>query len=190
MRTTIKRTIFLAIAFCGLLSVAPAARCAEFMADVSIDRNGAKYAGTAYVKGTNVRYELTGGMGQEVIIYRADFGAQWTIYPKEGVYTELWNFRSDDFIMPEVDRRLIETATDESLGTETVAGLACDIRLHRYDDPSRGTLTTYRSLALDYPIKIELLTKGHYLTKEYRNIRRALLNDSLFELPKDSTMLK
>ncbi len=190
MRTIIKRTVILTIAVCGLISFAPALWCAEFTAAVTVDQNGVKYAGTAYVKGTNVRYELMTGAGGKVIIYRADFGAQWTIFPKEGLYTELWNYRSDDFIMPEVDSRLIETATDESLGTETVAGLACDIRLHRYDDPSLGTLTTYRATVLDYPIKIELLTKNYYLTKEYRNIKRAYLNDSLFEVPKGCTMLK
>ena len=190
MRTDIKRTVIVTIAICGLISFAPAAWCAEFIADVAVDQNGEKYSGTAYVKDGNVRYELMTEAGGKVIIYRADFGAQWTIFPPQEVYDEEWDGDDDDFIVPEVDRRLIETASDESLGTETIAGFVCDIHFYRYDDPSRGTLTAYRSRTLDYPIKIELKTSYYYLTKEYRNIRMARLDDSLFELPKGYSMLK
>ncbi len=190
MRTDVKRTIILMAAVSFILFCAPIAQCAEFTADVSIDQNGAKHEGTAYVKGTSVRYELMTGAGGKVIIYRADFGAQWTIFPQHGAYDEEWDSDDDDFIVPEINPRLIEIATVESLGTETVGGLACDIHFYRYDDPARGTLTAWRAREIDYPVKIELKTRYRYLMKEYRNIKTGRLDDSLFKLPEGYTMLK
>ncbi len=190
MVTTVKKYLCLIAALAGGIVLSSAAWCAEFTADVAIDQNGVKYEAKAYVKGTSVRYELTTELGPEIIIYRADFGAQWTIYPEMGVYDELWNYRSDDFIMPEVDRRLIETTSFESLGTKTVAGFECDVHYYRYDDPDQGTLVAYHARTLDYPVRIELNAKRYYLTKEYRNIVTNLLDDSLFKIPPGYSMLK
>jgi hypothetical protein len=191
MPTGMKRTITLAAVLSFTLLCASIARSAEFTADVDINQNGALTSGTAYVKDGNVRYELMTGAGGQVIIYRADFGAQWTIFSsQEGVYDEEWDSDDEDFIMQEVDPRLIGIATDELLGTETVGGLDCDIHYYRYDNPARGTLTVWRARELDYPVKIELKTRDYFLTKEYRNIKTDRLNDSLFELPKGYKMLK
>lgn len=156
MRTDIKSTVILAIAVCGLMSFATAEWCAEFTADVAIDKDGSKYAGKAYVKDGNVRYELATEAGEEIIIYRADFGAQWTIFPAGEVYDEEWDYDDDDFIVPEANRRLGEVATKEALGAETVAGVVCDVEFYRFVNPSEGTLTVYRARDLDYPVKIEL----------------------------------
>ena len=163
---------------------------AEFTADVVIDQDGKVYRGVAFIKDTNVRYELTAEAGEEVIIYRGDFGAQWTIFPKEEVYVELWNYFSEDFIVPELTRRLSEIATEEPLGSETVGGLECDVSLFRFHDPAQGTITVYRARELDYPIKIKAENKYSRLTKEYQNIKKDSLKDSLFELPKGLSMLK
>jgi hypothetical protein len=190
MGKIIRGAFCLVAVLAGGILLTSAAWCAEFAADVAVDQNGAKYSGTAYVKGGNVRYELMTGAGGKVIIYPAGFGAQWTIFPQQGVYDEEWDGDDDNFIVPEVDPRLIETASDESLGTETIAGFLCDIHFYSYDNPSRGTLTVYRARELDYPIKIELKKGYYYLTKEYRNIRMTRLDDSLFELPKGYSMLK
>jgi len=45
-------------------------------------------------------------------------------------------------------------------------------------------------LRLDYPIKLEVKRRNYHLTKEYTNIREALLDDWLFKLPAGYTMLK
>ena len=190
MPTGMTRTIILSAVLSFTLLCASIAWSAEFTAVVDINQNGALTSGTAYVKDGNVRYELMTGAGGQVIIYRADFGAQWTIFPQLEAYDEEWDSDDDDFVVPEINPRLIEIATDESLGTETVGGLSCDIHYYRYDDPARGTLTVWRAREIDYPVKIELKTRDYYLTKEYRNIRTARLDDSLFELPKGYKMLK
>jgi len=117
MRINKKRTITPTAGLFLILLCAPIARPAEFIADVAIDRNGTVSGGTAYIKGTNVRYEL----GPEVVIFRADFGAQWTIYPKKAAYAELWDYLSDEFIMPEATTGIRETESDAILGTETVS---------------------------------------------------------------------
>jgi hypothetical protein len=186
-----KRTITLAALLSFTLLCASIAWSAEFTADVDINQNGALTSGTAYVKGANVRYELMTGAGGKVIIYRADFGAQWTIFSSlQGVYDEEWDSDDDDFVVPEINPRLIEIATDESLGTETVGGLSCDIHYYRYDNPARGTLTVWRAREIDYPVKIELKARDYFLNKVYRNIKTGRLDDSLFELPKGYKMLK
>lgn len=190
MPTGMKRTITLAAVLSFTLVCASLAWCAEFTADVDINQNGALTSGTAYVKGASVRYELMTGAGGKVIIYRADFGAQWTVFPQHEAYDEEWDSDDDDFIVPEINPRLIEIATDELLGSETVGGLACDIHLYRFDDPARGTLTVWRAREIDYPVKIELKTRDYFLTKEYRNIKAGRLDDSLFELPKGYKMFK
>ncbi len=190
MGKIIKSSFCLAAAFAGALVLCTAAWCAEFTADVAIDQDGSKYAGKAYIKDGNIRYELTTRAGGEIVIYRADFGAQWTIFPAGEVYDEEWDYDDDDFIVPEASRRLGEVATEESLGTEDVLGFTCDVLLYRFHDPSHGTLTVYRARDLDYPVKIELKTDAHRLTKEYRNIKKDSLEDSLFELPEGYSMLK
>ncbi len=190
MGRIIRSAFCLAAALAGGIILTSAAWCAEFTADVAIDKDGLKYAAKAYVKDGNVRYELTTEAGEEIVIYRADFGAQWTIFPAGEVYDEEWDYDDDDFIVPEANRRLGEVATKEALGTETVAGVVCDVEFYRFVNPSQGTLTVYRAINLSYPVKVELKTDTHRLTKEYRNIKRGSLKDSLFELPPDYSMLK
>lgn len=163
---------------------------AEFTADFVMDKDGKTYNGTAYVKDTNVRYELKTEEGEEVIIRRGDFGAQWTIYPNIGLYYELWNYMSDDYIVIELNHNLNEITTKELIGTQTISGMLCDIYLYRFNDTSLGELTVYYAKELDYPIKTELEKSGYRLTKEYKNIKTCTLEDSLFELPPDHTMLK
>jgi hypothetical protein len=186
----IKRNILLGLSFGVFIFFSSAVWCAEFTADVALDQNGSKYGGKAYVKDGNVRYELTTEAGKKIIIYRADFGAQWTIFPEGEVYDEEWDYDDDDFIVPEMNRRLGVVATEEPLGTKDVAGVPCDVLLYRFADTSQGTLIVYRSRDLDYPIKIELTRDAYYLTKNYRNIKKDSLEDSLFELPKGYSMLK
>ncbi len=164
--------------------------CAEFKADVIVDKDGKIYDGVVYVKDTNVRYELKTETGEEIIIYPGDFGAQWTIYPNSELYSELWNYMSDDYIVVELNRNLNEIATKEFIGTQTIAGMLCDIYLYRFHDTSLGKLTIYHAQELDYPIKMELEKSGYRLTKEYKNIKICALKDSLFELPPGYTMLK
>ncbi len=190
MGKIIKSSLCFVAAFAGALVLYPAAWCAEFTADVAIDQDGSKYAGKAYIKDGNIRYELTTNASGEIIIYRADFGAQWTIFPAGEVYDEEWDYDDDDFVVPEANRRLGEVAKEESLRAENVLGFACDVLLYRFNDSSEGTLTVYRSRDLDYPVKIELKTNTHRLTKEYRNIKKGSLEDSLFELPEGYGMLK
>ena len=178
-------SVFLTITFLTSLGWS-----AEFKADVIVDKDGKIYNGVAYVKDTNIRYELKTEAGEEVIIHRGDFGAQWTIYPNSGLYSELWNYMSEDYIVVELNRNLNEIATKEFIGTETVSGMLCDIYLYRFNDTSLGELTVYYAKELDHPIKIVLEKNDYRLTKEYKNIKMCTLKDSLFELPPGHTMLK
>lgn len=125
-----------------------------------------------------------------MVIYRGDFGAQWTIYPGSGLYSELWNYLSEDFIFIELIRNLDEIASKENIGTETVNEMLCDVYLYTFHEPLLDKLAVYRAVELDCPIKIELEAKGHRLTKEYSKIKGCALEDSLFTLPPGSTMLK
>lgn len=185
---TCYRIMFFAFAIIVLLT--SSAWCSEFKADVVIDKSGKSYSGTAYVKDNNIRYELKTEEGGEVIVRRADFGAQWTIYPGNVLYSELWNYINDDFIMPEMIRMLDEIAAKELVGTKKVAGMLCDIYLYKYHERPLKTLTVYRARELDFPIKVELEANGFSLTKEYKNIEAGPIDDSLFTLPPGSTMLK
>lgn len=190
MYRNVIRSITFVAAVSFILVCAPVARSAEFTAEVTVERNGVKHEGTAYVKGGSVRYEIETASGPEVVIFRADIGAQWRCYPGKGAYTELWDHFSGDFLMPEATPLLRESAGYEMLGTDTVEGLACEIHYYRYDDHARGTLTVWYARGIGYPVRIELKTRYGCLTKEYRNIRTTRIDDWLFELPEGYTMIE
>jgi hypothetical protein len=187
MRTINPRNrCLVALLFLGpLLLFTSPSLAAEFSARVTFTTDKVVSTGTAYVKGCNMRRDLTSAAhltSTTITIFRCDKKLMWTLDPANMTCIEARPIYSG---LNNVDAagRTEAGATRQYLGRETVAGLTCEKYVFHYTDPKIGDITYWIARELAYPIRFEQKGEGIYLIEEYSDIRVGAVSDALFEVP-------
>ncbi len=184
-----RKYLLVGILFLGLLllcgSMAPTTHSAEFTARVTFTTDKTISTGTAYVKGCNMRRDLTSAAhltSTTITIFRCDKKLMWTLDPENMTCIEARPIYSG-LNYPDAAGRTEAGAVKEYLGQERVAGLVCDKYVFHYRDPKIGDISYWIARELTYPIRFEQMGEGVYLLEEYTDIKVGPVSDSLFEVP-------
>jgi hypothetical protein len=160
---------------------------ANFAADIFTKAGKTTTIGKIYVKGDKARRETVSNGHVWANIVRADKNLTWVMNPIKKEYNEV---AQATLITPNEDE-MGKFSDKKDAGTETINGHLCkkNIWTSRYE--GGGIVTVWRSLKLDWPIKVEVQNKGVVLmTSVMKNIKDTTPNDSLFELPAGYTKAK
>ncbi len=189
---------FWGIAFLFVLMAVPAlsgiAWAGEFTADLVMNMAGNATEGKVWVKDQKMRQDITSPQGSVTIIIDLDQGFQWVLMPdsksymKNKVESKGKGFRPDNFNAMQQGQM---QAKIEKSGSEKVNGYKCDKYLINFDNAQMGTMTTWFSEDLGYPIKS--LAEGSPIgkvTTELQNIKKGGVSDDQFEIPGDYTEMK
>ncbi|MDY6842993.1 MAG: DUF4412 domain-containing protein [Thermodesulfobacteriota bacterium] len=147
----------------------------EISADFLMKEKGVQESikGKIFIKRNNMRKELFMGQEKQVMIVRHDKGVIWNLMPKEKMYMEM-PLQMDD---KKFERWSSEKESSaQYLGTETISGVLC--KKYQYAESGEKT-AVWVSDTFPFPIRVE--HQSGFL--EYRNIKKANIADSLFEIP-------
>ncbi len=175
MRRMLIFSVIFSVSFAVLAFLGTAqAEAAEFTADMFIVPKGDEpLKGKIFVKGDKVRQETSEEDETQVMIIRPDKKVTWLIQPEEKAYMEM-PYQSTDKTFEEWTADKEKNA--KFLGEESVSGMPCK----KYEIIEEGEKTSFWiSKQFPFPIKVE----DSEVTMEYKNIKLAPLDDSLFELP-------
>jgi len=163
--------IFLAQMVPGLSALVHAV---EFSADMVIVPKGDEpMKGKIYVKGEKIRQETVEEGETQVMIIRPDKKVTWMISPDEKTYMEM-PYQASDKTFEEWTAEKEKNA--KYLGEETLSATPCK----KYEAVEDGEKTVFWiAKQFPFPIKVE----DSEVTMEYKNIKLAAPDDSLFELP-------
>lgn len=155
---------------------------AEFSADFVEVKGPQTSSGKLYMKGTEVRREVTQGR-TGITISRPDKDVIWILNPASKTYMEMsgvGNMPTSDADIAEALKGLGER---KLVGEETINGYACDKYVFTYHDKSMGTQSQWVSKKLKIAIKMESEGSPFKMSSEYKNIKEGSVPDFLFELP-------
>lgn len=170
------------IAVISVLVLCASSFAAEFSADVVITGQNMTVKTKLYVKGKNVRQEMSQqGMNQAQIM-RMDKKVMWMLMPDQKMYMEM-PLTSNNEKLPGTEENIDTKADKKELGRETVNGYDCKKTQYIFHDKSQGTMTQWISEKLDFPVKAEMDGPNGRTTIDYKNIKEEKLADSLFEVP-------
>ena len=171
---------FIVLTSAVLLLVSSICFAANFTASMTTKNSGMSVTGKLYVKGANVRQEMTIAGKKQIVICRADKGVTWMVDPAQKCYTEMPGAKSERSM-----REMLKQMADEKyIGKETVNGYSCKKYRYTPHADKSGTIFQWRSDKLDWPIKTEVKREGKAMVIEYKNIKEIKPANSLFELPK------
>ncbi|MFZ5427572.1 MAG: DUF4412 domain-containing protein [Thermodesulfobacteriota bacterium] len=167
-----------ALVVCGLAS----AQAADFTADMTQTLNGTPLlTGKASVKEGMVRMESTVQGVPQVVISVPDKGRMIMLQPQMKMYMET---RVDPAKMgPDVMKDGGEFGKWRVVGREKHDGMDCEKRVFDFKDKSQGEMTAWFADKLDYPVKTVFVNGKDTMVVEYKNIKEAALDKSLFEVP-------
>lgn len=159
-------------------------QAADFTADMTQTVNGKPLLqGKASVKSDGkVRMESTMQGMSQVVISDPVTGRMVMLQPQTKLYMET---RVDPAKMsPDVVKDgQSKLGQWRVVGRETVGGWECEKRTFDFKDKGQGDLTGWFALKLDYPIKTVFTNGKDTMSVEYKNIKAAPLDASLFEVP-------
>ncbi len=174
----------MALAVVGVF-VAVACYAASFSAEV-VSKQGAKVTnGKVFVSDKKVRRESVLSKEQRVTIVRADKNVTWQLRPKDKTYTEA---KSAKLIVPD-PADLKKFSDVKPLGKEKISGYVCTKTLYIGKEEGGAKITVWMSDKLKWPFKVQITHPGGAMTSEYRKIKEAKQNDSLFEVPYDYRLI-
>ena len=157
---------------------------AEFTADLVQKTTMGEFTGKVYVKGKNIRREMT-MMGQkQVMITKSDKRATYILMPQQMSYMEMKWSKQDEAMNSSIED-LKKEGKVKYLGKEKVSGHTCKKYKYIPDDPNGTPVIFWVSNKLDYPIKIEAITPQGKMIMLYKNIKQKKISDSLFNIPSD-----
>jgi len=176
------------LALVVLLCFSSMALAAEFSADFTEKMGNRVAAGKLYLKGYDIRRDVTQGPQKNIMIYRMDKKVIWLLDPVQKTYMEmsaagkeLAYLSPDD---PKAKQALKDMGTVKKVGRETVNGYVCDKYAFSYRDKSMGTQYQWVAQKLKVPIKVEQKSPKFQMLAEYKNIKEGGVSSSLFQLPK------
>lgn len=156
---------------------------AEFSADIAGTMHGQAVSGKFYVKGSNVREEVSTPQQKMIMISRPDKKVAWMIYPTQKTYMEMTGKVPDA-------KALASQALPKGMGTsklvgkEKVNGYLCDKYVVTSTGKGAGTLTQWISPKLGVPVKMVQTGGKQTTTIELKNIKEGGVANSLFAPPK------
>jgi outer membrane lipoprotein-sorting protein len=165
------------------LAFATLAVAAEFSADIAGTMSGQAVSGKFYVKGSNVREEVSTPQQKMIMISRPDKKVAWMIYPTQKTYMEMTGKVPDA-------KALANQALPKGMGTrklvgkEKVNGYLCDKYVVTLTSKGAGTLTQWISPKLGVPVKMAQTGGNQTMTIELKNIKEGGVANSLFAPPK------
>ncbi|MBW1730484.1 MAG: DUF4412 domain-containing protein [Deltaproteobacteria bacterium] len=181
---TLKALGLVFMAVCIVAAFATITLAAEFTADIVQKGTMGTMTGKIYVKGKNVRREMT-IMGQkQITITRADKRVTWILMPQQMTYMEMkWNTKQAQASenLDELEKR----GKKKYLGKEKISGYSCSKYVYTPNDPSQPPVTVWVSKKLNYPLKMKVAGPQGHMTILYKNIKQKKLSDSLFRVPKN-----
>jgi hypothetical protein len=158
------------------------ARAAQFTATMITKAGGMEIPARIFVKDNKVRNEVQFGGQNSIHILRPDKQVVWIILPQQKAYMEMP-------VTQEAAQKLMPVTAEQmakmtKVGSDTINGYACD----KYETsmPHQGKpvkITTWVANDLGMPIKV-VAADGSFAV-DYKDIKPAQLEDSLFEVPKD-----
>ena len=174
----------LAMAYCVALA-------AEFSADIVTSGGPMPSTGAIYVKGQNLRHEMTAGKQQSIVILNADKKMLWAVNPATKTYFGQPIPAADlSKMVAGMRGKLPAGATAQGLktkrlGTETVNGYRCE---KTQVEGHGAKITVCYSPKLELALRTEMSGSmgGKKLTtrQEVKNIKERKLPASLFAPPK------
>lgn len=177
----LRRQLVVVIVSAFILSGAAAA--AEFSADAITTVAGHVMRGKVYVKGNNMRQEITAGGMTTITILRPDKRVMWHLQPAQKTYMEMAGSKMKGSYGPGWEKEIEKLAVRKSLGTEMMNGQLCDKAFYTYRDKTMGTMTLWVSKRLKFPVKMVGKSSQGSMTMEHKNIKETKLPNSLFEVP-------
>ncbi len=142
-----------------------------------------------WMEGDRMRTEATGmtDYGEQTVVIIADFGAgtMYMLYPDLAMAMEI-PFDPAMVESPIAESQYIPDYDYTILGTEVVDGREC---MKVQYTSAEGTVTMWIWKAYGFPIKIEVATPQGTFTSEFRDIRFGDIDDSLFEVPPNYTIV-
>lgn len=153
---------------------------ANFTATSSMKQDGITIYGKLYVKGENMRQEMTIGGKNQVLICRADKNVTWLLDPSQKCYSEVPGAQNERTMHDSLKKM----GKEKYLGKETLNGYSCKKYKYTMSGKNATTVIQWRSEKLNWPLKTEIKNGGKSMVIEYKNIKEVKPADSLFELPK------
>jgi len=188
---TRRTLLILMLSLASLALACCVALAAEFSAEVVTTGGPAAFTGAIYVKGQNLRQEMTAGKQQTIVILNADKKMLWVVNPTLKTYlakpipaVSLSKLIAQMRGKPQTDTASQGFKT-KRLGTETVNGYPCEKTLVE-GRGAKATVWYSTKLELALRIKESGSMGGRNLTtrQEVKSIKERKLPASLFEVPK------
>ena len=189
--STRRSGLIFALALASLAMAYCVALAAEFSAEVVMTGGPAASTGAIYVKGQNLRHEMTAGKQQSIVILNADKKMLWAVNPATKTYFGQPIPAADlSKMVAGMRGKLPAGATAQGLktkrlGTETVNGYRCE---KTQVEGHGAKITVCYSPKLELALRTEMSGSmgGKKLTtrQEVKNIKERKLPASLFEVPK------
>jgi len=177
----------------ALAALSSLALAAEFSADVVMTAGQTSMTSAIFVKGRNVRQEMSMGKDKTIVIISAEKKMVWMIDPARKTYmAEPIPADKLSEMLDEMRGKIpaaaaaAQGAKTTRLGTEKVNGYPCDKTV---TEGKGGKVTVWYSKKLDLALRTEITAEGggkKMITRqEVKNIKERKLPDSLFQVPKD-----
>ena len=174
--------LFIVSLFIIGLGIAAPSHAAEFSADMIQKSSMGNSEGKVFVKGENLRQEMTMGGQNQIMIFQKEKGIVWVLMPQLKMYMEMTAGGQQD-MSPPTPEEMEKMGDKKYLGEEKVNGYKCKKYSYTSNDTSVGTSTMWISKKLNFPIKTEMEGSSGPMSMEYKNIQEKKIPDSLFNLP-------
>lgn len=174
--------LFIVSLFIIGLGIEGSGNAAEFSADMIQKSPMGNTNGKVFVKGENLRQEMTMGGQNQIMIFQKDKGVALVLMPEMKMYMEIPAGGQQD-MAPPTPEEMEKMGDKKYLGEEKMNGYKCKKYRFTPRDPSVGTTTMWISNKLNFPIKTEMKSSSGPMSMEYKNIQEKKLPDSLFKIP-------
>lgn len=165
----------------GVFAAALGCSAANFYAEVESKHGKKVTKSKIYVRGDRVRQESKAAGRERITIIRGDLKVTWQLYPDKKEYREV---KGAKLYAPDPED-LKKFSEVKELGKEMVAGYLCTKTLYIPKEEGGARITIWMSIALKWPLKVEVALPGNSLVSEYKKIKPMTPGKEMFELPPD-----
>ena len=155
----------------------------DYSYDYKFDMSGSPMSGTAYVKGTKMRQEVTFGGFKMVMIIDYATKTAYSLMPDQKMATKVDMSSLKGSSPSDLVGSL--PANTQEVGSDTVDGKSATVYQFQQRDSS-GKLWIWKDKGV--PLKADVTASGIKATMEFTNYKFGTLDASLFEVPKDYTV--
>ena len=183
LKKLISRLMLFIVSFLIIgLGISAPSHAGEFSADMIQKSPMGNSEGKVFVKGENLRQEMTMGGQNQIMIFQKDKGVALVLMPDLKMYMEM-PAGGQQNMAPATPEEMDKMGDKKYLGEEKVNGYKCKKYRYTSNDPSVGPTTMWISKKLNFPIKTEMEGSSGPMSMEYKNIQEKKIPDSLFKIP-------